>query len=122
MAETPQYELIAWGDDNAPDAENLYPMTERRMFKSLVEAQRYANYHAGEEGMYTGAAVYLKGVKVYGVGLTHPYPYKPENIEVCPMCQGKTGIDHNSYWCDRCQMLWPRKESSWWYEVPAKVL
>ncbi len=35
----------------------------------------------------------------------------------CPKCGGPTGSDKNSFWCDRCEMLWPWDKD--WTDLPA---
>ena len=90
------YEVIVWDYDESPGAAEYFAVQgdyteaewkdsilpyyccQRRKFTDLGRAKSYARYQVeGEEGpLCTGAAVFLNGKDICGVGLTFAYREK----------------------------------------------
>jgi hypothetical protein len=69
-----KYEVICWGYDAAPDAEQLYFVGRRKFFDDLPEAKYYAEEQV-EHNLFVGASVYEAATKrqIKGYGFTLEY-------------------------------------------------
>jgi hypothetical protein len=97
--ETPNYEVIVWDYDAAPDAaewltedcdnERLlksiapYYCSRRVSAQSLAEAKSEVQ-HQVDDKCRVGAAVFLNGAKVYGLGLVFPYRARYSETQAPP--------------------------------------
>ncbi|MDA8152332.1 MAG: DNA cytosine methyltransferase [Acidithiobacillus sp.] len=125
-AEYGQYGVREWEDSigaisgqSAPGG-GRYAVADPRTGLTRTKGDHYltaAHYGVVPWADSCGAASAAAGHDNGKWSVADPRVAQISETPACPKCGGPTGSDKNSFWCDRCEMLWPWDKD--WTDLPA---